>query len=97
MEKWQELWIQICNMAFYGTNIAETLGWDEEPYDENDDLIKFEHVYNVYSKMNWDVFVVPELKQLKVPKKLFLFLGVRAFFSHSFPNCEFIFWEDTHA
>ncbi len=94
MEKWQSLWIQICDMAFYGINKTEELGWEKEEYDENNDLIKFKHVYDSYTKTNWEVHVVPELKKLTVPRDLFIFLGVRSFFSYSFPNCELVFWED---
>jgi hypothetical protein len=94
MEKWQDLWIQICDMAFYGIHTAEILGWEKEEYDENDPLIRFEHIYDIYKKLKWEVHVVPELKQLTVPRHLFMFLGVRSFFSYCFPNCELVFWED---
>jgi len=41
-----------------------------------------------------DPVVVPELKEIYVPRILFTCLGVFTWFRHSFPNCQILFWED---
>ena len=37
--------------------------------------------------------VVPEFKELVVPRALFSSLGIDVWFRHSFPNCKVTFWE----
>lgn len=38
--------------------------------------------------------VVPELKELFVPRVLYDSLGISNWFRHSFPNCKVTFWEE---
>lgn len=38
--------------------------------------------------------VVPELKELFVPRVLYESLGISNWFRHSFPNCKVTFWEE---
>jgi hypothetical protein len=38
--------------------------------------------------------VVPELREIHVPRVLFENMGVRAWFNHSFPNCRVFFWDE---
>lgn len=38
--------------------------------------------------------VIPELKEIHVPRILFETLGIKAWFNHSFPNCRIFFWDE---
>jgi hypothetical protein len=56
--------------------------------------LTLDYTWEKYSKAHGDPYVVPELKNIYVPRSLFECLGVYAWFQHSFPNCVIEFWED---
>jgi len=105
VEKWQILWQQICDMSYYRKNIVEEIKTDVSEYD---DLYKYQNFNEITLEYIWkfnssfknvdgeylQALVVPELKNIYVPRFLFETLGVFEWFKYSFPNCKILFWED---
>jgi hypothetical protein len=103
---WQEIWTQICNMAYYRTNITDRIHIriNENLFSELKKIdykeYTFDHVWYEISKnknpdgLHIDALIVPELKEIYVPRVLFECAGVYAFFTYSFPNCIISYWED---
>ena len=62
----------------------------------NDFNITLDIVWKYYSIQNGSKMphVIPELKEIHVPRILFETLGVKAWFNHSFPNCRIFFWDE---
>jgi hypothetical protein len=91
-------------MAYFRENIVETIVLPPENYDElkryKSKEITLEHTWKSWSRLRdsngayLDAQVVPELKEIYVPRILFETIGVYAWFNHSFPNCSILFWED---
>ena len=93
----EDIWTQICEMAYYGKNITDKLIVQED-YELLEDPT-LDSVWEKFSNQK-DEFgkfiepqVVPELVKLHVPYALFHCLGVNSWFEHSFPNCVVSFWE----
>jgi hypothetical protein len=59
----------------------------------NDEHITLDYVWSIYSKKYKYVHIVPEFKELHVPKELFENLGVKQWFNYSFPNCKVTYWK----
>lgn len=103
---WQSLWTQICNMAYYRTDITDKIQTrlDENLFNEFKKIDYSEYTFdyiwsNVSKNRDSDGFyvdaqVVPELKEIYVPRVLFECTGLYVFFRHSFPNCIISYWED---
>ncbi len=104
VEFWKSIWKHICEMAYFRENIVETIVLPPENYDElkryKSKEITLEHTWKSWSRLRdsngayLDAQVVPELKEIYVPRILFETIGVYAWFNHSFPNCSILFWED---
>jgi hypothetical protein len=109
INKWQPIWQQICDMAYSRKNIVPTVSIEKFNYSDllgymlnsrNFDQITLDYTWKqTTSRKNTDgtpveVFVVPELREIYVPRILFETLGVFQWFKHSFPNCSILFWED---
>ena len=109
IDKWQHVWLQICDMAYDNTNITSQIIIEKSNYAE---LLKYMSNSNDFHLITLDymweeitleqkrfqmppyVHVVPELQAIYVPRILFESLGVYAWFEYSFPNCKILFWED---
>jgi hypothetical protein len=110
-KKWQAVWQQICDMAYFRKNITDKLVL---PINDFTMLLKYKasHCVNFHEltfDYQWqknssirdnnnyylEALVVPELKEIYVPRILFHSMGVFNLFKHSFPNCLILFWEDT--
>lgn len=106
IQKWQDVWQHICEMAYERKNIVEKLIIEQDNPNEaafyernkcdNEDKLTLEYTWANYSRTYKDALVVPELKFIFVPRSLFECLGVYAWFKYSFPNCSICFWEDGH-
>ena len=62
---------------------------------DNHEQIIFDATWRVFSKKYgapYELFVVPQLTRLHIPRDLFDSLGVSQFFRHCFPNCRITFW-----
>jgi hypothetical protein len=102
VSQWQTVWSQICDMAYLRENITDKIIVHPESelasahYSNNScpnaDEITLDYTWEIYSKKYKDVHVVPEFKELFIPKALFDTLGVNQWFRHSFPNCTVQFW-----
>ena len=59
-------------------------------------FLTLDNIWKQYSKFHGlkMVHVVPEFKELFVPRVLFDSLGVSNWFRYSFPNCKVTFWEE---
>lgn len=62
----------------------------------NDYFLSLDNIWKQYSGLygSADVKVIPELKQLVVPRALYESLGVQQWFRYSFPNCVVTFWNE---
>jgi hypothetical protein len=102
INSWQSVWCQICDMAYLRQNITDKIYVKPESSlaaihyanntSPNADEITLDYTWEMYSKKYDDPQVVPEFKELYVPKALFETLGVTQWFKHSFPNCVVQFW-----
>lgn len=110
LEKWQTIWQQVCEMAYYKKNVVEQLQISVDDYDS---LIRYKNNHRdqfdeLMLDFTWKQFsqnrdtngnfiealVVPELTFIYVPRILFETIGVYSWFKFSFPNCVIYFWED---
>lgn len=99
---WQSIWSQVCDMSYLRENIVEKIYVNpknsmESAYYSNNrcsnaDEITLDYTWEIYSKKYPEVQIVPELKELYVPRALYESLGVEQWFKHSFPNCVVKFW-----
>lgn len=104
VEFWKSIWQHVCEMAYFRKNIIESIVLPPENYDElkrnKCKEMTLDYTWKFWSQlrdsngMYHDALVVPELKEIYVPRILFETLGVYAWFNHSFPNCSIHFWED---
>jgi hypothetical protein len=110
VEKWQAIWRQVCDMAYYRKNITtmiivpicdySTLVGYSRSGCTNFEQITLDYEWQKISSVRGengdclDALVVPELTEMYVPRILFETLGVFPWFQHSFPNCTILFWED---
>ena len=107
--KWQTVWQQLCDMAYYRKNISPMISVDRDNYydllryrvsAENFDQITLYYMWKQTSSVQKldgtpiEPLVVPELLEIYVPRVLFETLGVYQWFKHSFPMCSILFWED---
>ena len=97
MDTWQSVWQTICKMAYENEPPYERIIIQPEVIElsinEEDTL---DYTWKIYSKKHGTTMpkVVPEFKELYVPRHLFEDLGIYPWFRHSFPNCEIHFWEE---
>ena len=110
VKQWQSMWQHICDMAYYRKNITDTLYVSENDYTsllkyrmsncKNFHKLTLDYEWQKISNLRDDngdflePLVVPELKQIYVPRILFESVGVYPWFKHSFPNCTIMFLED---
>jgi len=108
--RWQNIWHKVCDMAYHRRNILVSITAipqeDElsslvEYYAKYDiEHLKLDFIWKRVSQLRDEnnaflqPLVVPELRQIYVPRLLFESDGVYAWFEHSFPNCVIFFWED---
>lgn len=110
IEKWQKIWQQLCDMAYFRKNIVNELAVIPTN-GEYESLIQ-NHIKTNYTQITLDFTwkkvselkdingeflepqVVPELQEIYIPRLLFKSPGVYSWFKHSFPNCVIFFWED---
>jgi hypothetical protein len=111
VQKWQAVWQQICDMAYLRKNITDTVVIPMIDYNTllNYKTSRFVNFHELTFDYQWqknssirdesgyylEALVVPELKEIYVPRILFQSMGVFNLFKHSFPNCLIVFWEDT--
>lgn len=96
-------------MSYHRKDINAIVSVEKTSYSEvlkyminakNFDLITLNHTWSQASLVKnadglpVEPFVVPELREIYVPRILFETLGVYTWFKHSFPNCSILFWED---
>lgn len=101
---WKTIWQHICEMAYRRENIVDGVVIPIGEYDEikkhYDEEITLDYTWKTWSRLRdsdgkyIDALVVPELKEIYVPRILFETPGVYAWFNYSFPNCSIFFWED---
>lgn len=62
----------------------------------NDFMITLDTTWKFYSAKHGPKmpYVIPELKEIHVPRILFETIGVKLWFNHSFPNCRIFFWDE---
>lgn len=100
---WQKVWNTLLRMAYLREGIVDRLAvltsqvddlcFYERQSAKNYYEITFEYSWREFCKTHKDsIHVVPELKEVYVPKCLFQCPGVWALFNYSFPNCKVIFW-----
>jgi len=109
INKWQSVWQQICDMAYYRNNVTTSIFVETKKYTDllkyminskNFDQITLDYMWKQVSSVRGvdgnyiEPCVVSELTQIYIPRILFDTLGVYAWFKHSFPNCVICFWED---
>lgn len=109
INKWQVIWQGICHMAYNRKDISHTVLVEKFNYNEilgyminakNFEEITLDYTWKqVSSQKNQDgtyiqPLVVPEVKNMYVPRILFDCPGVFHWFQHSFPNCSISYWED---
>jgi hypothetical protein len=102
--QWQNVWKQLCTMAYTRENITDQLliipqSSNENTFYErntcpNNEEITLDYTWKEFSKKYHDALVVPELKMIFVPRVLFECLGVYSWFKFSFPNCTIMFWDN---
>lgn len=107
--KWQFIWQKICDMAYSRKRISDRVLIEKFNYTEllnyminssNFEQITLDYIWKqVSSQKNSDgsyveALIVPELKEIYVPRILFSTPGVFHWFKHSFPNCSISYWED---
>ena len=96
MDTWESVWKCICEMAYENRPPCEKIimkpGEIENSTKEEDTLT---YTWKIYSKKHGSTMpgVVPEFKELYIPRHLFQDHGVYPWFRHSFPNCQIHFWE----
>ena len=96
MQTWQSVWEKICKMTYEEDTPYESIiiypGQIKMSYEEEDTL---DYTWRIYSKKHGLKIpvTVPEFKELYVPRHLFLSLGIKQWFQHSFPNCKVDLWE----
>jgi len=101
---WKDVWDAVLNMAYLQKDKVERIivtsenPKDNEYYSKkipsNYHDITFESAWlNFCAKNKIESQVVPQLKEIFVPKALFECLGVYSFFMYSFPNCVIKFWD----
>jgi hypothetical protein len=109
VDRWQMVWNNICNMAYYRKGIVKNITTDPLEYNNilryhslkssNFDEITLDHTWKKYSSMKnndgefLEALVVPELEEIYVPRLLFDSLGINEWFKTSFPNCLVSYWE----
>ena len=119
IENWQQVWDDICKMAYERSppreKIITTPGFIHINGELTNDKTEKTHTHE-YSRSQpvntyfltldnmWKQYssfygsrmpdVVPELKELVVPRVLYDSLGISNWFRHSFPNCKVTFWEE---
>ena len=110
IQKWQAVWQQIFDMAYLRKNITNKVVVPMNDYNTllkykeyrctNFNELTFDYQWQKNSSIrdenNYypEALVVPELKEIYVPRILFDSMGVFHLFKHSFPNCLILFWED---
>jgi len=110
VQKWQAIWQQICDMAYFRKNITDKVVIPMNDYTtilkyktsryQNFHELTFDYQWQKNSSIRdesgyyLEALVVPELKEIYVPRILFQSMGVLNLFKHSFPNCLVLFWED---
>lgn len=88
---WITFWRKLCDMAYYRKDICEKLiALPKEG--GNTRKIHFNTVWKEYSRVG-DAKKVPELKELYVPRDIFVCAGIWSFMTYCFPNCRIVFWE----
>lgn len=101
---WQKVWDCILTMAYLKTNKVEKLlvftkdssdnSYYKRKIPRNYHDITFEYAWFEFCrKYKGESQVVPELKEIFVPKSLFECPGVYSFFMYCFPNCVIKFWD----
>jgi hypothetical protein len=110
VKRWQSIWHKVCDMAYHRRNVLTTITIVPEQgeysklieYHAKYDIepIKLDFIWKRVSQLRDEnnaflqPLVVPELREIYVPRLLFESKGVYAWFKHSFPNCVLFFWED---
>jgi hypothetical protein len=109
INRWQDVWWYICDMAYYRRNVSSSVHLKKIDYKEllaymdsakNFEQITLDYIWKQASARRdangkyVEPLVVHELKEIYVPRILFTCLGVFTWFHHSFPNCQILFWED---
>lgn len=85
----------IDGVSSYRNDESEHEQYYQMRFPDNYHEILFDSTWRRISKKfgaPYDVFIIPQLRRLHVPRSLFQSLGVMQFFSHSFPNCRITFW-----
>jgi hypothetical protein len=116
---WQEVWENICKMAYEKMEPIEKIitnpgalivngkmvsknsevghcHYYASKTPVNDYLITLDYTWKIYSKKYGSTMpgVVPEFKELYVPRPIFDDMGIQKWFSHSFPNCKIFYWSE---
>jgi len=110
IDKWQAVWKRITDMAYFHSNIVDNISVTKHDYHtllmysrsrcSNFDKITLDYEWKFVSTFKnvdgsfLEPMVVPELREIYVPRILFETMGVYSWFKHSFPNCTILFWED---
>ena len=110
INKWQTVWKYITRMAYYRIDVVDNVSVTKHDYEtllkysqsrcSNFDEITLDYEWTLVSRCKDETgtfrlpLVVPELREIYVPRILFETLGVYSWFKHSFPNCTILFWED---
>ena len=109
VQKWQAIWKQVCDMSYRRENITSiiyvpiseyTTLLEYRKHSTNFDKItldcEWQKISVILDKHGdfLEALIVPELKEIYVPRILFEAIGVYPWFKHSFPNCTIVFWED---
>ncbi len=97
MDNWKSVWETICKMAYENGPLYEKIIIEpkviELSLNEEDTL---DYTWKKYSKKHGSKMpnVIPEFKELYVPRHLFEDLGIYPWFRYSFPNCHIQFWDE---
>ena len=104
VSSWQKVWDRILSMAYLEANKVEKLlvftkdssdnTFYKRKIPRNYPDINFEYAWSEFTRnYKGEIQIVPELKEIFVPRSLFECVGVYSFFKYSFPNCVIRFWD----
>lgn len=95
MDSWKSVWETICKMAYENEAPFEKIIIEPSEFSNNEENT-LDYTWKAYSKKHGSNMpgIVPEFKELYVPRILFENLGIYSWFRYSFPNCKVEFWKE---
>ncbi len=107
--KWKSTWCQLLDMAYHGKNVSAYLFVNNFNYHDlyvwskNEpefEKLTFDYYWKQYSQLRGsngaylEPNIVPELKEMYIPRILFNTIGINTFIKICIPTCSITYWED---